>query len=739
MLNRRHFLLFIGASVGTIAVGCRNSQHHQVSIPANISSNFPSFQPIKGALPLPTDSFPVDTNSGDLTASLVADRVFFEVKDDLVLPEGFTYDVILAWGDKVGDSRCGYNNDYLSFVETGNNEGLLTINFEYISGKNWLETYYQVIGKSLPFEEVAKAIEAEGGKIDAFSLSDDNPLKEKIKLIAKEALIDLGMGVISLRRDREGKWVRTNSKMDRRITGISGLEDGRYLKATGPSVAVFKKANKLGYEDNLSDRIIGTFQNCAGGTTPWGTVLSAEENFQSQVPDPVKADGSSFEPQETPLTTRGGFGNVFGLAGNKYGWMVEVDPSNRDDYGTKHTWLGRYRHEAVGIRAESGKKLAVYSGCDRRGGHIYKFISQGTVKDPQDKANSRLFEEGKLYGAKFYPDGTGSWIPLEPSTPVNPVLPSQVLGKKGQGVVTLPNPNRSVGGTIQITSDADAVKFKKTFRTLGNLYQGNATEKQGAILIDAHYAANAAGITCTARPEDTEIAPDGSLYIAFTSGSPGSDGGPDKQIFQGPKGETPWEYGWIVRLIENDDNPEAITFNWEVFAMGGEPSLGGAGFANPDNLAFDANGNLWMVTDMSSSGSNQSVPQRVSEDGKPLSRGQLQGVFGNNSMWFLPTSGEQAGNAFLFATGPMECETTGPYFTRDQKTLFLSIQHPGEANGMRIDNAQETRQFALITPDGNDLTQSRQVPIGSNWPANEVNQPPRPAVVAIRRLDDKAI
>lgn len=739
MLKRRHFLIFMGASVGSAALGCMNSQRNQLSIPANVSSNLPSFQPIKGALPLPTDSFSADTNNANFTASLESDRLVFEVKDDLVLPSGFTYDVILAWGDKIGDSRCGYNNDYLSFVETGRNEGLLTINFEYISGKNWLETYSQVIGKSLPFQEVATAIETRGGKIDAFSLSDKDPLKEKIKLVAKEALIDLGMGVISLRRDREGKWVRTNSKMDRRITGISGLEDGRYLKATGPSVAVFKKNNKLGYEDNLSDRIIGTFQNCAGGTTPWGTVLSAEENFQSQVPDPVKADGSSFEPQETPLSLRGGFGNVFGLAGNKYGWMVEVDPSNPNDYGTKHTWLGRYRHEAVGIRAESGQKLAVYSGCDRRGGHVYKFISQGTVKDPQDKANSRLFEQGKLYGAKFYPNGTGSWIPLEPSTPVNPVLPSQMLGKNGQGIVTLPNPNRSVGGTIKVTSDADALNFKQTFRTLGDLYQGNAIEKQGAILIDAHYAANAAGITCTARPEDTEIAPDGSLYIAFTSGSPGSEGGPDKQIFQGPKGETPWEYGWIVRLIENNNNPEAITFNWEVFAMGGEPVLGGAGFANPDNLAFDANGNLWMVTDMSTSQHNQAVPQRVGENGKPLSRGQLQGVFSNNSMWFLPTSGEQAGNAFLFATGPMECETTGPYFTKDQKTLFLAVQHPGEANGMRIDNAHQTRQFALITPDGKDFTQSRQVPIGSNWPANEVNQPPRPAVVAIRRLDGKAI
>ncbi len=50
-------------------------------------------------------------------------------------------------------------------------------------------------------------------------------------------------------------------------------------------------------------------------------------------------------------------GSAFGLAGNKYGWMIEVDPANPDDYGTKHTWLGRYRHEAVGIRAQANQPL----------------------------------------------------------------------------------------------------------------------------------------------------------------------------------------------------------------------------------------------------------------------------------------------------------------------------------------------------------------------------------------------
>ncbi len=739
-LKRRDFLAFLGSSAGTVAIGSLGSSCSKL-LGTNAKFNHTEttvglgFEPIKGPMPLGTDTLEV--------AKQIVDYSNYTVVDDLVLPEGFTYDVIAAWGDPVGNSRFGYNNDYLSFVETAPDEGLLTVNFEYISGGTWMATYPLVIGKSLPLNEVKQTLADTKGVINAFALPDGDALKEQIKTIAREGLIDLGLGVISLRRHHDGTWKRTSSPAERRITGISGLEDGHYLKATGAAVAVFTKANKKGYEDDLGEKIIGSFQNCSGGTTPWGTVFSAEENFQSQVPEPVMADGSSFDPSKTPFIinegTVGGQANVFGLAGNKYGWMVEIDPANPQDYGSKHTWLGRFRHEAVAIRAQSGKKLAIYSGCDRRGGHVYKFVSQDIISDPQDKSNSRLLEKGMLYGAKFNPDGTGSWIALNPETPVNPILPSQVEGRAGKGLVALPNPDRSSGGIFKAISDADILTFQQTFPTLGALYEGNATEKQGAILIDAHYAGNAAGVTCTARPEDTDIAADGSLYIAFTSGSPGGDGGPDKQIFQGPKGVSPWEYGWIMHVTETDNDPAAMTFKWEIFALGGEPATGGAGFSNPDNLEFDAKGGLWMVTDMSTSKHNQALPSRKDQAGLPLELTKIQGIFGNNSLWYLPTSGTDAGNAYLFALGPMECETTGPFFSGDQTTLFLAVQHPGEVNGIRQNNAIESRSFAMQATDGQEFMQTRQVPLGSNWPGNKPNEPPRPAVVAIRRADGKAI
>jgi secreted PhoX family phosphatase len=738
-LKRRHFLLFLGATTGSLVLDSLSTSKHKSAFSLTqktaaqksaqntsaIAGETLAFKPIQVALPLDIEELTPEQQKQVYST--------YEVKDDLVLPEGFTYDLVAAWGDRVGDSRFGYNNDYVSLIETSPNEGFLTVNFEYISGKTWMETYPIVIGKELPFAQVmAKAATTEG-KIDAFSLTDDDPLKEQISEIAREGLIDQGMGVISIRRNDEGKWERTYSQVDRRITGISGLDDpSQSLQCTGPAAAVFTKENKLGYDDGLGDRIIGTFQNCAGGTTPWGTVLSAEENFQDQVPEEVMADGSSLSPSSTPFLINDidvdGRGNVFGLAGNKYGWTVEIDPANPNDYGTKHTWLGRYRHEAFGIRAVAGKNLALYSGCDRRGGHLYKFISTDVVKNPQDKANSRLLEKGMLYGAKLNSDGTGSWIPLSLDTPVAPVLPSQLVG----GMVTLPNSDRQAGGIVKVENDEAAKALGQQFKTLGDLYLGdNLEEKQGAILIDAHFAANAAGITCTARPEDTMVSEDGTLYIAFTAGSSGSDGGPDLQVFKGPNGETPYEFGWIMKLEEDDQDPAALSFRWSMLAMGGEPARGGAGFANPDNLEIDRAGNLWMVTDMSTTKLNQAIPSRNPPD---LSDGDLLGIFGNNSMWFIPTSGSLAGEAYPFAIGPMDCECTGPFFSGDGQTLFLAVQHPGEQQGMRQDMATETRQLELLTTDGQSFIQQRQVPLGSNWPDGGINQPPRPAVVAIRRL-----
>ncbi|MEB3160002.1 MAG: alkaline phosphatase PhoX, partial [Synechocystis sp.] len=342
-----------------------------------------------------------------------------------------------------------------------------------------------------------------------------------------------------------------------------------------------------------------------------------------------------------------------------------------------------------------------------------------------DKANSRLFANGKLYGAKFNPDGTGDWIPLAPDTPINPILPSQIANVSPEtAVVFLPNPDRQQAGASALFDDQAVAAYQAQFKTLGDLYPVKEALKQGAILVDAHLAANAIGVTPTARPEDTEILPDGSVVVAFTAGGPSkSDGGCDRRIFQGPNGETPYELGWIMRLQEDGDRCYALTFRWQMIATGGEPAAGGMGFANPDNLAIDGRGDLWMVTDMSTTRHNQPFNRRADAPSH-----QALGAFGNNSLWYLPLRGSLAGQAFPFALGPMDSELTGPVFSQDQKTLFLAVQHPGEVNGLR---QQTTVDMPLTTTNGDPFNQTRTIPLLSHWPSGGEN-PPRPAVVTIQ-------
>ena len=209
VVRRREFLLFLGAIAGSNVANFGLKEHSamaQIVSDSNATSIAAGknigFQPVK--LPLPLDIEEMTS------AEQISAYSNYEVRDDLVLPEGFTYDVIAAWGDRVGDSRFGYNNDYLSFIETAPDEGLLTVNFEYISGKTWMETYAAVIGQQLPLAAVKEKFMDNQGEIDAFSLGQDNPLKTQIIEISREGLIDQGIGVIAIKRNPNGKWERTS-------------------------------------------------------------------------------------------------------------------------------------------------------------------------------------------------------------------------------------------------------------------------------------------------------------------------------------------------------------------------------------------------------------------------------------------------------------------------------------------------------------------------------------------------
>lgn len=165
---------------------------------------------------------------------------------------------------------------------------------------------------------------------------------------------------------------------------------------------------------------------------------------------------------------------------------------------------------------------------------------------------------------------------------------------------------------------------------------------QAEVLVKCQEAAKLIGGTRTDRPEDIAINPqDGTVYIAFTNNT-------DHGNF----------HGHILRLTESGFNPEATDFSWETFVQGGPQS----GISSPDNLVFDRAGNLWVVLDISSSRLNKGI----------------YAPFKNNGLFVIPTVGPYRGQVFQFGSGPVECEMTGTWFTPDEKTLFVAVQHPGE-------------------------------------------------------------
>ena len=803
--TRRQLLAFFGASAGAAVLAPAFGKKPFGSNLGIASAVEPlKFTPVRLPHPLPIYTqqksyLPTGVEQGDvLEASADARLTSYTILDDVVVPPEYERYLIVGWGDRVFPNQedyFGYNSDYTSFIPINGrspNDGYLWNNHEYISypfsttvpgfttdsGLGGFPTSYPtVIGRNLPEDRTS------------------------IELLG-EFMYNIGGSVVRIaRQNRAGRFAVVRDSKNRRIHGLSGLGinsqrndayknvtswgslsyqkgDDNYLIGTGPAATqVFNLSS-----DGLGNRIIGTGFNCSGGTTPWGTILTAEENFQASTSSFVGVQ-ETVNPNGTQTSyIQGTTGAAFGLVGEKYGWMVEIDPADPNFRPRKHTALGRYRHENIAMRVESGKPLVGYLGDDRRGGHTWKFVSSGRVTNPTDKNNSRLFEEGTLYVARYNSDGTGEWIPLQLDTPTNPIPPSTLasvevaaLGRASNGGNTR-FPRRSGiagqtanGGSITVTITQVTNSTTGAITSYGEAealpgYQGKKLSdfytSQGAVLVDAFLAANLAGATPTARPEDLEVNPRNprEVFIAYTDGAASGDGYPDSRIFVVSKYSAAVNAaqpsGELFKIIEDSQDSTGTTFRWERFAKGGEAAAEpGSGFANVDNLAFDSQGNIWGVTDMSTeahngfnTGANSEqlrIDHRVVGANTPsaddsnfnVRTSDLIGVFGNNFLFFIPTSGPDAGEVIPFAYGPMRCELTGPTFVGD--TLIISVQHPGEEVPF-TPQLTLSREIEMLNLDGTLFTQQRSVPRGSNWPSNiEGNPegPPRSAVIGIRRKE----
>lgn len=612
-------------------------------------------------------------------------------EDRVILPAGYTYDVVIRWGDSLHAGvpdmemadlhkgslfepraawrqlqQFGANCDAIQFFQLhaggGSTRGVLCVNNEYTN-------------HDLMFPGRDRDREQSHGTFLRRQIAQHPGIVAMTQAAH-------GISVVEVRRDKNTWRHDKASKYNRRITAYTAFA----IKGPARGAAWMKtKADPTG------TRASGTFGNCAGGRTPWGTYLSAEENVQDYFGNFAALYGdrgmdpavvlahqrwrmwSNTSPYGWELVDERFDAAVEPHEAFRFGWIVEVDPLDPDKIPVKRTALGRFAHEAASAIVAGSGQVAVYMGDDDKFEYVYKFVSHKRFDASRPQANADLLDEGILYAARFDADGTGEWLPL-------------------------------------------------VYDRNGPLNDGTGFRNQAEVLIKARAAADVLGATMMDRPEDVEPNPlTGRVYIVCTrnesrthdnrSGCYGHrriDMGPNAA---NPRGENLW--GHIIELTEDNDDHSARAFRWEVLLMAGDPGKGRlvsqpaalrpgevtqahsyyagqsaaaplSAFGAPDNIGFDAAGNLWIVTDGEQPNGN------------------------NNGCFACPTAGPGRGLLKQFMSGPVAAEICGCVFTPDNETLFLSVQHPGE-NGT-------VAQPSSHWPDGNGL-------------------PPRSSVIAIRKED----
>ncbi len=386
--------------------------------------------------------------------------------DKLVLPEGFDYTIIRKWGEKISESEnFGFNNDYVVYLpidmlSKGNNstDGLLFVNHEFPSPL-FINNYTDADFKS--------------GRIK----TAEEVNREKASV---------GFSVFRVRREN-GTWMFVDDETyNRRVDANTPI------RLSGKAM----KCELMGYEDFVK----GTLANCSGGVTPWGTVLSGEENFQDYF-----ASENIWEYRWNDVE------KDFNV--NHYGWIVEVDPFDKNSIPVKRTSLGRFRHENVAINISPKGKVVAYMGDDKVNECVYKFVSKSEYDKEDRSKNMNILDEGDLYVADFE---NGKW---------------QLL---------------------------DYEKRQELKASYGS---------QAEVLVNCDKASKLVGGTECNRPEDIEISPvDNSVFVSFTNNSKKDDNfGSIVRIIE--KGDDPEseEFDWEVFATGGVDSgfscPDNLTFD----------------------------------------------------------------------------------------------------------------------------------------------------------------------------------
>ncbi|MFB7605918.1 PhoX family protein [Streptomyces gardneri] len=575
--------------------------------------------------------------------------------DQVTVPAGYAQNVVIRWGEpilrgtpafdsekqtaKAQAGQFGYNNDFLSLLPLRgeHHRQVLVANHEYTDEVLMFRGY-----------------------------DSENPTREQVEI----AWAAHGLSVVVVQEEhRSGKLTPvTRHHLNRRLHTTSEFE------LTGPAAGSDLVKTSADPEGRI---VLGTLNNCAGGTTPWGTTLHGEENFNQYF-----AFGSSATDKRYGVGTGASerkwerFDKRFDLRQepnevHRQGWVVELDPYDPDSTPRKRTALGRFKHEAAQPRLTEDGRPVVYMGDDERFDYFYKFVSSKRMKKGGSRAarehNLTLLDEGTLYVAKLTGDS--------PATEID-------------GTGKLPNDGEFDGSGQWIplaTASADGAVSHVPGLTADEVF------------VFTRLAGDKVGATKMDRPEDVEPSPrSGRVYVALTNNSnrgkgtnPGADEANPRNLNK---------HGQILELAEHWDDPASDGFAWRLFLVAGDPNDPATYFAGfpkekvspiscPDNVAFDPHGNLW-----------------ISTDGNQL--GSHDGLFG------VATQGERRGELKQFLTVPKGAETCGPII-QDRRVL-VSVQHPGELDGASVENPK------------------------SEWPDGP-GKIVRPSVVSVWRTDGRDI
>ncbi|TDB74570.1 PhoX family phosphatase [Micromonospora sp. KC723] len=566
--------------------------------------------------------------------------------DTLVVPNGYDHSVVIRWGDPVvpgapgfdlrnqtaaAQSRqFGYNNDFVGVLplDRRGRRALLVVNHEYTN-------------EDLMFPGFTS--------MDALTV-------EQLRV----TMAAHGMSVVELERvDGTGQWrpvTQGRRPYNRRVTALATK-----FELTGPAAG---SAWLRTAADPKGRTVVGTLNNCAGGVTPWGTVLSGEENFNQYfvggdaVPEELKPKLARYGITTTARYPSGSrkwerADERFDLAkhpneANRFGWIVEIDPFDPESRPRKHTALGRFKHEGANVIVAKNGHVVAYMGDDERFDYLYKFVSDKKFMPGGSwvarKHNLTLLESGTLYVARIEQtsaaeiDGSGT-------------LPSDGAFNGRGRWIRLVSGNRSY---VDGMTAADVLTFTRL-----------AADKVGATKMD--------------RPEDVEPSLlTGKVYVALTNNT--DRGKPGKAPADEANPRNLNKHGQILELVEDRADNTAETFAWSLPIVAGDPTDPSTYFAGydktkvspiscPDNVAFDTAGNLWISTDGNALGSN-------------------------DGLFATPVEGPERGHLKQFLTVPIGAETCGPFITEDNRSVFVAVQHPGELTGATVE------QPASTWPDG---------------------------------------